>query len=469
MAAGLYVNKQDEPIIDDDVIIDDVITDSYVHSIDNRCDLSEDVINVIKEYNERYYKSLCNLELENVDDLFSDELNKNISNYAESLQIEARKLYNFDFKCDKAYFDLVIDSYYKDGNSYVVDVLEDDTFFFNFLDGIESKQCGIEVRFIIDEDLKIKRIDKVQDYWIFFDDESEDRYPNSIDEVIDTYNEYLETINDCIYENEYDKKMAKQVVYVADKSYAHSYDRYKAVEYIDKYWHEHNKEYFDFSDLGGNCQNFASQAIHYAGVEMDVVGDRVWKFYDDALDNSNEKTGRSSSWASVYYFYQYAKRNNDGGIVADTGINKFYGEPGDIIQVGYNKEYIHTTMISKIVDDHILINANTTDAKNYPIEAYLYPYVRLIKILGYNQLIMIVGAYTNSENKEITAELKEIFVKALEDYDVYFEPIELLAIQVVAGINYRFLCKTNDGIKKIVTIYKDLKGNCKITDVQEYE
>ena len=82
---------------------------------------------------------------------------------------------------------------------------------------------------------------------------------------------------------------------------------------------------------------------------------------------------------------------------------------------------------------------------------------------------MIVGAYTNSENKEITAELKEIFVKALEDYDVYFEPIELLAIQVVAGINYRFLCKTNDGIKKIVTIYKDLKGNCKITDVQEYE
>ena len=380
---GLLMTREDKVIEDDpqDITVD--VIDSYARFIDNRCELSEDVVNVIKEYCEKYYKSLSNLELENCDDLFSNEISKNISNYAESLQINVRKLYDFDFKCDKAYFDLVIDSYYIDGNDYIIDVLEDDTFYFNFLNGIESKQCGIEVKFVIDKDLKIKRIDKLQDYWIFFDD-GEDVYPSSVDEIITTYNKYLEIITDNIYENEYDKKMAKQVVYVADKTYAHAYDRYKAVEYLDTYWHKRNDEYFDFSDLGGNCQSLASQAIHYAGIEMDVEGDRVWKYYSDALDNSNEKSGRSSSWASVYHFYQYAKRNNDGGLVADTGINKFYGEPGDIIQVGYNKEYIHTTMISKVVDDHILISANTTDAKDYPIEAYLYPYVRLIKILGYN-------------------------------------------------------------------------------------
>lgn len=80
----------------------------------------------------------------------------------------------------------------------------------------------------------------------------------------------------------------------------------------------------------------------------------------------------------------------------------------------------------------------------------------------------IVGGYTESEDKAITDELKEIFDKAMEGYvGNNFEPIELIGTQVVAGINYKFLCKASDESQKIVTIYKDLEGNCEITDVED--
>ena len=77
---------------------------------------------------------------------------------------------------------------------------------------------------------------------------------------------------------------------------------------------------------------------------------------------------------------------------------------------------------------------------------------------------------------EITAELQEIFDKALEGYDgAKLEPVELLSTQVVAGVNYRFLCNETilvpgaEPKEVIVTVFKGLDGNCSITDVTDKE
>ena len=88
--------------------------------------------------------------------------------------------------------------------------------------------------------------------------------------------------------------------------------------------------------------------------------------------------------------------------------------------------------------------------------------------------IETVGGFVDAEDGTITAELQEIFNKALEGYDgANLEPVELLSTQVVAGVNYRFLCNETilvpgaEPKEVIVTVYQDLEGNCSITDVTD--
>ena len=86
------------------------------------------------------------------------------------------------------------------------------------------------------------------------------------------------------------------------------------------------------------------------------------------------------------------------------------------------------------------------------------------------------GGNTEPTDGAITAELQEIFDKALEGYDgAKLEPVELLSTQVVAGINYRFLCRETVMVPNaepkevVVTVFKALDGSCSITDVTEKE
>ena len=88
----------------------------------------------------------------------------------------------------------------------------------------------------------------------------------------------------------------------------------------------------------------------------------------------------------------------------------------------------------------------------------------------------IVGGYVNAEDGTLTDELKDIFNKALEGLTgAAYEPQELVATQVVAGTNYKFLAsgsKTTNPITKgtyYITIYKDLQGNVSLLDIETIE
>ena len=122
---------------------------------------------------------------------------------------------------------------------------------------------------------------------------------------------------------------------------------------------------------------------------MDFLGEYQWKCYiedpeyDPEIDESEVKSGRSKSWVHVSSFYDYALNNTGFGLLADVDVNLYYAEPGDIIIVG-NGELAHTVIVSKVVDGHILVNSNSIDMKDYPVDAYTYTTVKLIKILGYN-------------------------------------------------------------------------------------
>ena len=87
----------------------------------------------------------------------------------------------------------------------------------------------------------------------------------------------------------------------------------------------------------------------------------------------------------------------------------------------------------------------------------------------------MAGAYGEPESPEVTDEAKTALEKACEELDgVEYKPVALLATQVVAGRNYRLLCKATvvspdaASTYAIVTVYADLEGGAEITDVRSF-
>lgn len=70
-------------------------------------------------------------------------------------------------------------------------------------------------------------------------------------------------------------------------------------------------------------------------------------------------------------------------------------------------------------------------------------------------------------------DVQKIFDDANKNYDEYnLIPIALLGEQIVAGTNYMYLAATDDdGLLeyKTVVVYKDLSGNVKITNVNDFD
>ncbi len=174
----------------------------------------------------------------------------------------------------------------------------------------------------------------------------------------------------------------------------HEYNRDKAVAYSYKWVSGdeviRNPAYSDYSIYGGNCQNYVSQALYASGIPMDWSGEQQWKWFDDESDLSQTATGRSGSWSGTEYFYEYCNKNTGKGLVAETGGNIFSAQPGDVIQYVVDGWAHHSVIVTKVIyDDNgnvvdLLINSNTTDRVDYPMSAYGYTNIRLIKIIGYN-------------------------------------------------------------------------------------
>lgn len=184
--------------------------------------------------------------------------------------------------------------------------------------------------------------------------------------------------------------------YRSIKNADNPYNRRQAVAYsyqwVDPILTIRNNRWRSYDAMGGNCNNFISQCIHAGGIPMDHHGDwkRQWKWYGDDIVYGQEAQGRSPSWTGVGEFYQYCLLNTGFGMVASPSRNLYAGEPGDIIQFGAAGRWRHSVIITRIVTDEkgrvvdYLVNSNTTDRMDYPMSAYPYTDIRLIKISGWN-------------------------------------------------------------------------------------
>lgn len=163
----------------------------------------------------------------------------------------------------------------------------------------------------------------------------------------------------------------------------HPYDRAAAYDYLMAYCDERNPAWYAYDDVGGNCMNFGSQVLLAGGIPEDEKGDEEWYW-----DGQNDL---DLSWINVGHFYDYCRKNEGFGLVADTEAGYYTGEVGDVVIVGFAGDHRHTTVISHVVKDEsgdtvdYLISCNTTNYRDFPASAYYYTFHRLVKIYGWNE------------------------------------------------------------------------------------
>lgn len=157
------------------------------------------------------------------------------------------------------------------------------------------------------------------------------------------------------------------------------YDRASALLYAHRWAYARNPRYFDYSTLGGDCTNFASQCLYTGLPVMNYTKTFGWYY-----QNSNQK---SPSWTGVDYFYRYLTRagNAPGPVAQEVPISQL--EPGDFIQLQFQGmgRFSHTLIVVDTQyagSDSILIATHTYDADQRPLSTYTYQTHRGLHILG---------------------------------------------------------------------------------------
>lgn len=85
------------------------------------------------------------------------------------------------------------------------------------------------------------------------------------------------------------------------------------------------------------------------------------------------------------------------------------------------------------------------------------------------------GGWAQAESPAVTDEAMAVFDKALEGIvGMSYTTVAMLATQVVAGMNYCFLCNANgtypdaDSNYVLVKVYEDIEGNANVTSIEEF-
>ncbi len=157
------------------------------------------------------------------------------------------------------------------------------------------------------------------------------------------------------------------------------YNRELAVLYALIWAFRRNPVYYDFSELGGDCTNFVSQALYAGSGVMNFEPTFGWYFIspDD----------RSPSWTGVQFLYDFLISNKGPGPYGEE-VELDRALPGDVVQLSFDGEnYTHAMLVTALRQRfsgprRLLVTAHSNDARNRPLSTYNYEKVRIIHILG---------------------------------------------------------------------------------------
>ena len=172
-----------------------------------------------------------------------------------------------------------------------------------------------------------------------------------------------------------------------------AYDRTRAVEYARRWEFGRNPLFYNFTEIGGDCTNFVSQALLAGSCVMNDTPDYGW--YYRSVDD------RAPAWTGVSFFWQYmtqAPRFVSAG--GDTGP---FGEEvadadalmaGDVVQLADMRgEYYHTLLVTGKRNGELLVAAHSIDAFDRPLSEYRYASARYLRILGVRIQVNLPDCY----------------------------------------------------------------------------
>lgn len=149
-------------------------------------------------------------------------------------------------------------------------------------------------------------------------------------------------------------------------------NRNKMKSYARKHYNDPSINYYDFTNIGGDCTNFVSQVMRAGGVPFDNVGNEKWYYYSSS--------NRTPSWTSVEFLYKYLMNNTGFGLEAVKS-DIFNMEIGDIIQIDSNYDGIfnHSLIVVENdidkIEDNFDLN-NPEELKSYEdIQDFLDSYI----------------------------------------------------------------------------------------------
>lgn len=155
------------------------------------------------------------------------------------------------------------------------------------------------------------------------------------------------------------------------------YNRIAALAYALRWARYRNPRFYDFSDLGGDCTNFASQCLYAGTGVMNFSQINGWYYV-----NLND---RSPSWTGVQFLNDFLTTNTGPGPVAQLA-ELPEAETGDIIQL-QNAEGVlyHSLVVLGNRRNNILVAAHSGDSVLRPLSSYSYANAILLHVLGFRK------------------------------------------------------------------------------------
>lgn len=156
------------------------------------------------------------------------------------------------------------------------------------------------------------------------------------------------------------------------------YNRAAAAAYARKWAFSRNPAFFDFSELGGDCTNFASQCIYAGSGVMNYTPTFGW-YYISLND-------RAPAWTGVNELYRFLV-NNTGAGPFGTVVSLSDIMLGDIVQIRFRdaQTFGHSPVVvnpGNGTPSTVLVAAHSNDAYNRPLSTYAYEELRPIHVIA---------------------------------------------------------------------------------------
>ena len=143
------------------------------------------------------------------------------------------------------------------------------------------------------------------------------------------------------------------------------YNRSLAIAYAEKWALSFNPDYYNFTNIGGDCTNFVSQCLHFGNIPMNYK-EYGW-YYNSLYD-------RAPAWTGVNEFWNFGTKNTGLGLKL-TPCSTQDLLVGDIIQLFNGDRYYHNLLVTSL-DNGIRVSAHDYKAFNTLLSNYNYKDLR---------------------------------------------------------------------------------------------